>query len=199
MSVTKKYLSSEEIQLILGDIIIDNSFIPMSQDTYNETAIVQAIAETSKQPALAMAAINMSCIGYGNKRYGQFKYKDQIIDIATLLKDCNVKINLGRDAKLMENDLTPQRICRAFRNHTRDYIIKTRFETYLFRKYSNHDIKFMHICFRGAEYLDDLTAEEVSYMLDLYAKVDTERNTNILERIRRIFQAKGYLSRNLNF
>lgn len=196
MSATvKKYLSEKEITAILGEIILDEKFVPMSQDTYNETAVLEAIHATGKVAGLAMAAVNMACVGYGNKKFGIFKYNNVVQDIATLLNECGVKINLGKDAKITERDLTPQRICRAFRTYIRKYIVENKFETYLFRKYSTHDPSFAHLCFRGAEYLDDLKKPDCDFLLLLYAKLDADKGTNISERIRRVFQAKGYIAR----
>lgn len=197
-SAIKKYLTAREIDELIGEIHFDDSFIPMSQDTYNETLILEAIKATGKTAELAMAAVNMACVGYGSKKFGLFKHKAAVIDIATLLENSGVKIGLGKDAKISEKDLTPQRICRAFRNHVRSYIVDKKFETYLFRKYSNHDVRFANICFRGAEYLDDLKKEECDFLLALYAKLDADRGINISERIKRVFQAKGYISRTLN-
>lgn len=192
---TKKYLTEKEIVAILGEIIFDEKFVPMSQDTYNEAAVVDAINQTGKAQALAMAAVNMACVGYGNKKFGIFRYNNIVQDITAILTDCGVKTNLGKDAKISERDLTPQRICRAFRNHIRRYIVDNKFETYLFRKYSNHDTNYAHLCFRGAEYLDDLKKDECDFLLLLYAKLDSEKSTNISDRIRRVFQAKGYVTR----
>jgi len=193
-----KYLNSQEILNLLGDLQLDPSFKPMSQDTYNETAIIAAINKTKQQDALLMAAINMSCIGYGSKRYGIFKYKEQAVDIAELMLKTGVKIGLAKDAKLTESDLTPQRLCRAFRHNIKQYVEDTHFETYLFRKYSTKDPNFASICFRGAEYLDDLTPEECNYLLQVYTKIDSEKGIDITARIKRVFQAKGYLPRTVN-
>lgn len=192
---SKKYLTIAEITTIIGAIIIDDTFVPMSQDTYNETAVVEAIATTGRQNELAMAAINMACVGYGGKKYGVYKHKDALIDIGNLLSTCHVKAALGKDAKLAENDLTPARICRAFRHQIREYIQTKKLETYLFRKYSDHNIKYADVCFRGAEYLDNLKKDECDYLLLVYGKLDSEKGTNITERVRRIFQAKGYIAR----
>jgi hypothetical protein len=193
--MSKKYLSEAEILALLGEIIIDNSFVPMSQDSYNESAVVQAIKDTNREPELCMAAINMACVGYGNKRYGNYKYKNQICDISKLLVDTGVKINLPKDSKLKEEDLTPQRLCRAFRNQIRDYVKQNHYETYLYRKYSDHNPKYAHLLFRGSEYLDDLKPDETAYILDTYRTMDISINTNISERIKRVFQAKGYVRR----
>jgi hypothetical protein len=195
MSSPVKYLSEAKLFELLSDIVFDQDFTPMSQDTYNEGAVVTSIQKTKIVPQLARAAVNMACIGYGNRRYGLFKYKEQLIDIAELLQKNGVKINQAKDAKLKDEDLTPQRLCRAFRCHIRKYIHDNDFETYLFRKYSDHNVAFKDICFRGAEYLDDLTPDQCSYLLAIYQKLDTDKATNISERIRRVFQAKGYLRR----
>jgi len=197
MNNNKKYLAEAELKNLLGALTVEPTFIPMSQDTYNESQVVEAILKTKKQLELQLAAINMSCIGYGGKRYGLFKLKEEVIDIALLLKGVGVRLALEKDTKLNENELTPQRLCRAFRNHTREYIVKHNFETYLFRKYSDHNANFAHICFRGSEYLDDLSKDEVDYLLVLYAKMDLERNTKIAERVKRVFQAKGYMKRTI--
>lgn len=191
--MARKYLTVAEITTILGAIVIDDTFVPMSQDTYNETAVIEAIAKTGKQNELAMAAINMSCIGFGGKKYGVYKHKDAIVDIGNLLNTCHVKAALGKDAKLAENDLTPLRLCRAFRFQIREFIQTKKLETYLFRKYSDQNIKYLDICFRGAEYLDNLRKDECDYLLLVYAKLDADRGINVSDRIKRIFQAKGYL------
>jgi hypothetical protein len=198
MTSPAKYLTEAKLFELLKDIVFDKDFTPMSQDTYNETAVIQSIIRTKVAPQLAMAAVNMACIGYGNKRYGLFKYKEQIIDIAELLHRVGVKINQPKDAKLKDEDLTPQRLCRAFRCHIRKYINENDFETYLFRKYSEQKPEFKDICFRGSEYLDDLTPDQCSFLLATYHKLDGEKNTNISERIKRVFQAKGYLKRTVN-
>jgi len=195
MTSPKKYLTEAEFIQIVGIINITEDFKPMSQDTYNETAVAKAIADTGKVEQLCMAAINMACVGYGNKRYGSFKYKESVVEISKLLSDAGVKLALQKDAKLKENDLTAQRLCRAFRVQIRDYLVTSKFETYLYRKYSDHNPKFAHLLFRGAEFLDDLKAEEVTYILDTYARMDSRTNLEISNRITRVFQAKGYLKR----
>jgi len=193
--MNSKYLTSEQIKRIIGDLTVDETFVPMSQDTYNETAVLISITDTKKVPDLLMAAINMACVGYGNKKFGNFKYQDKLWDITDLLKGAGVKVGLAKDAKLNEKDLTPQRLCRAFRNEIRKYIIDKKFETYLYRKYSTHLPEHAKICFRGAEYLDDLTKEECEYLLLVYKKLDEDKNTHISDRIKRVFQAKGFMPR----
>jgi len=188
----KKYLSQAEINALIGDIIIDASFEMMSQDSYNEVKIGEAIKATKKATELCMASINMAIVGYGNKKFGTFRYKDAIVDIAQLLSSSGVKINLGRDAKLREEELTPGRLCRFFRNHIRDYILTTKATSYLFRKYSDRNPDYAHLLFRGCEYLDDLTMEQINAIRDTYTKLDIDRSTEISKRVLRVFEAKGY-------
>jgi hypothetical protein len=197
MAEQGKYLNEKEISEILGVFELDAQFVPMSQDTYNEKMIIDAIAKTKRVAELCEAAINLSCMGYGNQRYGNFRVKEKIIDIQNLLTDTGVKIRQPKDAKLKDNDLTPQRLCRAFRYQIREYIHKHRFETYLFRKYSNHDPNYAHLLFRGSEYLDDLKPDEVHHILDAYVALDRAKSSEIAKRIQRVFQAKGYLKRDL--
>jgi hypothetical protein len=193
--MTKKYLTSAEFLAIVGDLTFDPTFIPMSQDTYNESAVAEAIRKTGRAKDLCMAAVNLACIGYGNKRYGMFKCKESIIDCARLFTETGVMTNVIKDAKLKETDLTPQRLCRAFRVQIQEYIRFNKHETYLYRKYSNHDPKYFDILFRGSEYLDDLTPDQCEYLLGVYQNMDTKLSINITERVKRVFQAKGYIPR----
>jgi hypothetical protein len=193
--MTKKYLTAAEFLAIVGDLTLDPTFIPMSQDTYNEGAIATAIAKTGRSRDLCMAAINLACIGYGQKRYGMFKCKDSIIDLSRLFAETGVMTNNVKDAKLKETDLTPQRLCRAFRNQIRDYIRATQTETYLYRKYSSHNPKYFDIMFRGSEYLDDLAPDQCEYLLSVYSVMDTKFTATISERVKRVFQAKGHMGR----
>jgi len=192
---TNKYLSSEDISNLMGIMKPDLSFVPMSQDSYNETAVIQAIMATGKKEELLMAAINLGVIGFGNRRYGQFKCKDKLVEIAVLLAAAGVKFGLTKDAKLTEGDLTPQRLCRAFRNHIKAYLEESKWESYIYRKYSTHEVRYASILFRGAEYLDDLKKDEVDYILETYEAMDTKTGLNLSDRILRIFQAKGYVKR----
>jgi hypothetical protein len=193
MSGDHKYLTAKEISEILGDVKIDSSFELMSSDSYNETLIVESIKATGHIDQLCEASINLSCIGWGNQKYGTFKLKNTAIDIVQLLIDCHVKVRQPKDAKLRESDLTPQRLCRAFRYYIRDYIQQKNVQTYLYRKYSDQNPRYAHLLFRGSEYLDDLKDDEVNYIIHTYERMDNLKNLKIAERIRRVFQAKGYL------
>jgi hypothetical protein len=188
--MTGQYLDSKEVAVIIGSITIDPTFELMSTDTYNERAVLKAIAATGMQDQIFYAAANLSIIGYGQKKFGSFKLKGHLVDIAELLIP-HVKLNLGKDAKLAEADLTPHRICRALRYSIRAYIESTTVRPYIWKKYSDQDYKFRSIMFRGAEYLDDLTKEQAAALLDAYKRMDAKLGINISERIERIFAAKS--------
>jgi len=193
--MSSKYLTKDELDKLIGNIVYDPTFMPLSQDSYNEAAIIQAIMRTKRVEELLYATINMACIGYGNKKYGYYKLKDKIVDIAQLLMACGVKLSLPKDSKLAEDDLTPQRLCRALRNQVREYIKAKGFETYLYRKYSDHQKEFADVMFRGAEYLDELNPDQVNAILHAHQALDAKLNTNVVQRIERVFKAKGYLQR----
>jgi hypothetical protein len=190
-----KYLDKDAIEKYVGSITMDPSFQPMSQDSYNERAVLRAILDTKRVPELLYAAINMSCIGFGSKKFGNFKLNNKLVDILMLLTECGVKTGIGKDAKLEEGDLTPGRLCRAFRYYIRAYILAQNMETYLFRKYSDKDPAFMSVLFRGAEYLDDLTKDECAVILVAHERLDNRLQTNISERVNRVFEAKGHVKK----
>jgi len=191
--MAKRYLSDADLQDFVSLVSLE-SFVPMSQDSYNETLIREAIVKTKKEAELCMAAINMACIGYGNKKYGNFKFKEVVYNIAELLTNNNVKIGLSKDAKLADGDLTPQRLCRFYRVQIREFIETNKFETYIFRKYSDHNVQFANILFRGAEYLE-LDNDQREYLTSVYQTMDGKLQTNLTDRINRVFQAKGLIRR----
>jgi hypothetical protein len=186
----QKYLTESEINNILGHIEIPETFRLMSQDSYNETLIATAIKATGHESELLQATLNLAIVGFGNKNYGFFHTGDQIINISSLFKQCGVKTNNGPNSLLKEDEITPNRLCRFFRYHIRSYIKKNKIGTYLYRKYSNHDPNFADICFRGAEYLDELTLEEQNYLLQTVAIMDQRIGTRIQDRIQRVLAAK---------
>eukprot|EP01126_Amoeba_proteus_P036396 TRINITY_DN3704_c0_g1_i6.p1 TRINITY_DN3704_c0_g1~~TRINITY_DN3704_c0_g1_i6.p1 ORF type:complete len:123 (-),score=26.00 TRINITY_DN3704_c0_g1_i6:86-454(-) len=52
---------------------------------------------------------------------------------------------------------------RFFRHYIRDWIKENKVGSYMWRKYSPRDPTMMDICFRGAEYLEDLTEQQANY------------------------------------
>jgi len=189
-----KYLKEDEINLLIGEIILHPEFSIMSQDSYNETLIGKAINKTGKQKDLLQATLNVAIVGVGNKRYGSYRIGEEVIDIAQSLTSLGVKLRLPQGAILKEDDLTVGRLCRFFRYKIREFLRNTKTQTYLFRKYSNHDAHFAEICFRGSEYLDDLDIEQMGFLQNTYITMDQRLQTNFTERFDRIQQAKTGLT-----
>jgi len=186
-----KYLTEQEIDDIIGITTLPDNFSPMSQDSYNEELIAQKISKLKNPSDLIMATINMSIVGFGNQRYGNYRVGEQIINITNVFNTYGIKYNNSKNSLLKEDDITPQRLCRFYRYKIRKYILKNNSQSYLWRKYSTKDKKYMHVCFRGAEYLDDLQPDEAQYLLVTVKHMDTRLGTNISDRVERVLQAKG--------
>jgi len=186
-----KYLTEQEIDNIIGITTLPDNFSPMSQDSYNEELIAQKISKLKNPSDLIMATINMSIVGFGNQRYGNYRVGEQIINITNVFNTYGIKYNNSKNSLLKEDDITPQRLCRFYRYKIRKYILKNNSQSYLWRKYSTKDKKYMHVCFRGAEYLDDLQPDEAQYLLVTVKHMDTRLGTNISDRVERVLQAKG--------
>jgi len=185
-----KYLTKKEISDLLGDISWSADFSLMSQDSYNETAVGQSIIKTGKKVELMEATLNIAIVGVGNKKYGNYRKADNIIDIAQLLSASGVKLRLPQGSILKEEELTVGRLCRFYRYHIQKYVQDTGSRSYLFRKYTDQNIKYLDICFRGGEYLDGLTEDQINYLRKMYTNMDTKLNTDFVGRFDRIQQAK---------
>jgi len=186
-----KYLSEDQITALLGEVQVPENFMPMSQDSYNEALIASKIQKMKSPVDLLMASINMAIVGYGNQKYGNYRQGDDVVNLTKVFVSYNIKFNNPKSALLRDDDLTPQRLCRFYRFHIRKYILQSRSQSYLFRKYSDRNPDFSHICFRGAEYIEDLSVEQASYLLNATLNMDAKLGTNISERVIRVFEAKG--------
>jgi hypothetical protein len=189
--MSSKYLGQAAMENILGTIIIDPSFLPLSQDSYDEKAVLIAIAKTGRQDELFYCAVNLAVMGFGGKKFGNFLLHGKITDIASIMQECGIRIGLSKDAKIEPSDLTPGRLCRAFRYQIRSYLKTNLVESYLFKKYSDKNPDYLHILFRGAEYLDDLTKDQGDVILMVHERLDTKLGTTMAERISTIFAAKA--------
>ena len=184
-----KYYLEENYSADFGFLDDYSNFTLLSQDSYNEQMIGEAIRSTNKVTELKIATINLAVIGFGNRTYGSVKIDKEVIDIQELLKDCGVLLNNPSNANLSESSLTPNRLCRFFRYEIKKFLEVTKFSTYVYRKYSDHTDSMFSICFRGSEYLE-LTENEEKYLLDVYQNMDANLGTRIQDRVQRVFQAK---------
>jgi len=191
--IANKYLNYDQIKSIIGDLVVPENFRPMSQDSYNETLIAEAIKKTGKSEDLMLAAMNISIVGAGNQKYGNFAKGENVIEVANLLASVGVRLRLPQGAVLKEDELTVGRLCRFFRHNTREYLRVRRIPTYQWRKYSDHKAEMNCILFRGAEYLSDLSDEEKQEQEEVHARMDRKMNTSFAEKLRRIRQAQAGL------
>jgi hypothetical protein len=132
----------------------------------------------------------MAVMGFGGKKFGNYLLAGKTTDIASILQECGVRIGLSKDAKIDPADLTPGRLCRAFRYQIRAYLVTNSTESYLFKKYSDKNPDHICILFRGAEYLDDLTKSQSDAILLAHERLDVKLGTTMADRISKIFAAK---------
>jgi hypothetical protein len=186
-----QYLHADEISRLLGDIDISDLEL-VRMDSYSDSDIYKRVRDTGMEKELLCSSIQTAVVGMGNKRYGSVAVGGKIVDIEDLYKKCGVKVKLELGATLEPGDLTGRRLQRFFRKQISEYIKRTGATSYLWRKYSDHDDKYKHIVFPGAEHLVE-TNDEVLYLMKTYVQLDARLNTRISERIERVLNARGFL------
>lgn len=188
-----KYQTRDQIFAFIGDLKLEEGFQTMSVDSYNEEEIGKTIKATGLETQLLQCALNIAIVGTGNKKLGSYRVKENIINLKDVFIKAGVNITAVPNLNLKENELTPGRLCRYFRHHIRKYVRETQTQTYLYRKYSNRSKEHFDICFRGAEFLDDLNDTDVKFLCETYANLDKKLGTTLSQRINRVFVAKGKL------
>jgi hypothetical protein len=186
-----QYLHADEISRLLGDIDISDLEL-VRMDSYSDSDIYKRVKDTGMEKELLCSSIQTAVVGMGNKRYGSVAVGGKIVDIEDLYKKCGVKVKLELGATLEPGDLTGRRLQRFFRKQISEYIKRTGATSYLWRKYSDHDDKYKHIVFPGAEHLVE-NNDEVLYLMKTYVQLDARLNTRISERIERVLNARGFL------
>jgi hypothetical protein len=186
-----QYLHADEISRLLGDIDISDLEL-VRMDSYSDSDVYKRVKDTGMEKELLCSSIQTAVVGMGNKRYGSVAVGGKIVDIEDLYKKCGVKVKLELGATLEPGDLTGRRLQRFFRKQISEYIKRTGATSYLWRKYSDHDDKYKHIVFPGAEHLVE-NSDEVLYLMKTYVQLDARLNTRISERIERVLNARGFL------
>jgi hypothetical protein len=189
--IEEQYLHVDEIARRLGDIDISDLEL-VRMDSYSDSAICKSVKETGMEKELLCSAIQTAIVGTGNKRYGSVVVNNEVVDIEGLYDKCGVKTKLNLGVILQPGDMTGRRLQRFFRKQISEYIKKTGASSYLWRKYSDHDDKYKHIVFPGAEHLVE-NNDEMLYLFKTYVQLDARLNTRISERIERVLNARGYL------
>ena len=190
-----KYLTDD---VLLKELDIDISKVSFddlgSNDTYNEEVLLNLFKKMSKGDRLLLfkAALNISLIGSGGQSFGFIKDGEKVIELKDLFKQFKVRVGLKLNDKINEDDITPRRLTRIFRNQIMDFIKRTNMPSYLWRKYSKRDMKMVHCCFPGAEHL--LTEKvEIDYLLDAYKTLDKALEITLSKRIERVLVARGMI------
>jgi hypothetical protein len=188
----KPYLTNSELESLVEPQDL-TGFKVVSQDSYSDTEIWKTITSLKAVQPLLSCAIQTSVVGFGNKIFGEYEYKGEKVDVKKVYALYNVKSDL--DSKIQPSDLTPRRIQRFFRKQISDYIKDNeKVLPYLWKKYSTLDKRYRHITFPGAESLIITDKDEAFYLIQTYEELDRRMETEITERIKRVFMAKGILS-----
>jgi hypothetical protein len=167
----------------------------VSADSYDEVSLVKKLSSLGKNAIneLQLCAIHIAVIGSGKETYGSIILDEDVIEITTIFDKYNIKYKNGQDARLSKEDLTPRRLVRIFRHCTNKFILENDRASYLWIKYSDHDLRYKQICFPGAEHLVD-KKEEFSYLYKVYENLDKIHCTNFKIRMQRVGIARGLLN-----
>jgi hypothetical protein len=192
MSTEKLYLNKEQIHNLLGEPHTHGLTL-VSTDSYNEELIAEKIKSfgTEARDILFEATLNNAIIGYGQKNFGVVKIEDKYLEIHDIYQKYGIIMNNPPGSTLAEDDLTPNRLMRFFRYDIRDWIKNNKQGSYLWRKYSMRDPDMMSTCFRGAEYLEDLTQQQADYLIETVQNLDRSLGTNVVDRVIRAYDARG--------
>ncbi|KAI8093642.1 uncharacterized protein BX664DRAFT_330219 [Halteromyces radiatus] len=142
---------------------------------------------------LLFCALQTAIIGSGNKVFGEFDLEGEKIGVKAVYKEYNVRDDLGLQSKIQPGELTPRRLQRFFRVQVKDYLEKNEeVVPYLWKKYSDLDLRYRSVTFPGAESLVE-TKEEGLYLLKTYQRLDHLLSLSISERIKRVLLARKIL------
>lgn len=187
-----QYLENKTLEELIP-ISDFNDLRILSTDSYSDSEIWKTIKQKNGSKILLYCAIQTAVIGFGNKVYGQFEYNEEKIDVKSVYKEYGVRYDLTLQSKIEPGELTPRRLQRFYRTHIYKYLEKNvDVYPYLWKKYSNMDVKYRSITFPGAESFIE-NKDEALYLLETYKFLDIRLNTNISERIKRVLVARGVI------
>jgi len=188
-------------QYMVGKDIIEGIRIPdisvndlISADTYNEYDVFNNFKKfkESEQLLLVKCAIHISVIGSGNKTFGKIREGDKVLEISDVLKNMGIVYNRNMNEKYEPGTLSARRLVRLLRFHIYEFIEKTKRPSYLWFKYSDKNEKMISICFPGSEHMIE-KEDEAIYLLNVYKNLDERIGTKFVERLSRVFIARGVL------
>lgn len=180
--------ASSSLTVNVGDLI--------SADSYDETKLLIKFNsyDNVKKLLLFRAAVQIAIVGAGNHNYGAIRDQNgDVKNLTEIFSLCGVHFNMKVNEKYKDDDFSVRRLTRFFRYQISEFIRKNARPSYLWRKYSDQNPDFAHICFPGAEHLVE-SKQEVEYLIKVYKKMDEVLKTNFLIRLQRVFVARGFMN-----
>jgi hypothetical protein len=191
----KNYLGKEELTNAIGILNLSMNDL-ISADSYDEVKLLNKFKKYSSDNAalLYKAAVQLAIIGYGQQNYGSVRVSDNdVITLIDIFKKLGIKYNNKLNEKYADDDFSVRRLLRFFRYQIQEFILRSQRPSYLWLKYSDKNVKYVGICFPGAEHLVE-TKEEAEYLIQTYKALDNSLNTKFVDRLRRVFIARGIYS-----
>jgi len=186
--IPKQYLTQDELM----SIKVTMDMIPLSTDTYDESAIWNSISKLNLEHCFALA-LQFAIVGVVGDNYGRCIITGQEYDIKTLAIECGLKLKNGPQTRLAPGDLTFKRLARFFRYQIAIYIRDYNRPSFLFRKYGNLQDR-SDLVFPGAEYM--VTLEDSGPLTTAYRNLDQVYGTRFLERL--LFPIRIFLKRQIS-
>jgi len=167
----------------------------ISADSYNEQLIMDKFnaIDSEGRILLLKCAIHISVIGAGNKTYGSIRNSDgNVVQIKDVFIKYNIQFNKNIQEKYDKDTLSARRLVRLLRFHIQKFILDNKRPSYLWLKYSDKDQDKIKTCFPGAEHLIK-SKEDAEYLLNVYKNVDLIFKTKFIDRLKRVYIARGIL------
>jgi len=189
--LTKEYLTSE-----IESIDVKSEDLGTT-DTYHENKILEKYKKLPKQGKnlVYRSAVQLAIVGYGKKNYGFIRLDNTTtITLIEVFDKFEIRYNENINTKYEEDDLSVRRLLRLFRWQIKQFIEKNNKPSYLWTKYADRSNKvYMSICFPGGEHVVE-KKDEAIFLLDTYKRLDEQQHTRFVQRLRRVFIARGILS-----
>jgi hypothetical protein len=170
----------------LSKLTIEENVTAISQDSYDEVKIMEAVKSADVEECSAIAW-QFTINGMGNRTLGQVKIGETVWKIEDLCQRNNILYNISSSAKLEPDTLTIKRLARLFRFAISKKIKKTNSASFLWKKYAD-PASPCHLIFPCAEYM--INQENEHWLLDAYANLDEKLNTTFEKKITVILKAR---------
>ena len=168
--VATKYLTSDDLSSIDVGEFKEMKFC--SADSINEKKLLQKILSIGRTKELFAATAQMAIIGFGGRDFQEYMFDGDKKQFTGLFDQCGVLYNNGQQTKLKEDDITPRRLIRIFREQIHKLLCdRTDLSSYLFRKYTTQKPEMRVYIFPGAENFVE-KQDQVDELLEAYKNLD---------------------------